>query len=83
MILYHMAEVPAMVINGQVVREGTAFFDTRTDEVLWFHRLSDEGVELETVADTEVRDKATFVRAIYDGDVEIEAGPFGYVEMSP
>lgn len=78
-----MAEVPAMVINGQVVREGTAFFDKRTDEVLWFNELSNDGVELETVSEKEVRDKATFVRAIYDGDIEIEAGPFGYVEMSP
>lgn len=78
-----MAEVPAMVINGQVVREGTAFYDTRSNEVLWFRNLSDAGVELQTVTETVTRDKATFVRAIYDGDVDIEAGPFGYVEMSP
>lgn len=78
-----MAEVPAMVINGQVVREGTAFFDTRSDEVLWFRKLSDGGVELQTVSETVTRDKAEFVRSIYDGVVDIEAGPYGYVEMSP
>ena len=72
-----------MVINGQVVREGTAFYDTRTDEVLWFKKLSDDGVQLETVSEKTVREKAEFVRAIYDGIVDIEAGPFGYVEMSP
>lgn len=78
-----MAEVPAMVINGQVVREGTAFYDTRSDEVLWFKKLSDAGIQLETVSQTVVRDKAEFVRAIYDGVIDIEVGPFGYVEMSP
>ena len=72
-----------MVINGQVVREGTAFFDKRSDEVLWFRKLSNGGVELQTVSETVTRDKAEFVRSIYDGVVDIEAGPFGYVEMSP
>lgn len=78
-----MAEVPAMVINGQVVREGTAFYDKQSDEVLWFSKLSDSGVELETVSSSTTRDKAEFVRAIYDGVIDIEVGPFGYVEMSP
>lgn len=78
-----MTEVPAMVINGLVVREGTAFYDARSDKVLWFHRLCDGGVELETVSSREIRDKAEFVRAVFDGDIQVEAGPFGYVETSP
>lgn len=64
-----------LVIEGQVIHEGTSLFHNPSNEVAWVTGRGSESIHVETVANSFDIPVEAFERRVRDGTIVVESQP--------
>lgn len=68
-------EPDRLVVDGELLTEGTSLYLKRTHEVAWITEIHDHLIQIQTVADSFEIHEAQFVKKIYHEEILVESQP--------
>lgn len=74
-------EPDRLVVDGQLIREGTSLYLTRTCEVAWITEIGDDYIHMETVTSSFRLRESLFAKRISDEGFVVESQPSGQREF--
>jgi hypothetical protein len=64
-----------LVVDGELITEGTSLYFRRTHEIAWLTEIRDHLIHVETITDSFERHEAQFVKKIYHEEILVESQP--------
>jgi hypothetical protein len=69
------AEPDRLVVDGELITEGTALYFKRTHEIAWLTEIRDHLIYVETITDSFEIHEAQFVKKISHEEILVESQP--------
>lgn len=74
-------EPDRLVVDGELITEGTSLYLKRTHEIAWLTEMHDHLIQVETITDSFEIHEAQFVKKIYHEEILVESQPASHRQI--
>lgn len=74
-------EPDRLVVDGELITEGTSLYFKRTHEIAWLTEMDDHLIQVETITDSFEIHEAQFVKKIYYEEILVESQPASHRQL--